>query len=60
MQLIYLPILQVGPDHPAAHSQLKEPPVSIQVPPCKQGAGAQGLSTTSQFEPENPSGHVHK
>lgn len=53
------PTLQVAPVHPGAHSQLKDPPSSKQVPPCRQGAGAHGLSTVSQFIPENPSGQVH-
>lgn len=53
-------MLQVGPVHPAMHSQLNDPPTSKQVPPCKHGAGAHGLSTTSQLVPENPSGQVHR
>lgn len=52
-------MLHVGPVHPDRHSQLNDPPASRQEPPLRQGAGAHGLSTTSQLIPEKPSGHLH-
>lgn len=54
----YSPMLHVGPVQPDLHSQLNDPPASRQEPPLRQGAGAHGLSTTSQLTPEKPSGHV--
>lgn len=57
----HLLIVQVAPVHPEAHSHVNcDPGASWHVPPFWHGAGAHGLSTTSQFIPENPSGHVHK
>lgn len=60
--LYILLIWQVSPVHPGGQEQLNDPPTSSvkQVPPCWQGAVAHTLSTTSQLEPEKPSGQTHR
>ncbi|KZS00349.1 Uncharacterized protein APZ42_003368, partial [Daphnia magna] len=54
-------IWQVAPVHPGGQEQLNDALMAtVQVPPWRQGAVAQTLSTTSQLVPEKPSGHLHR